>query len=196
MCVITNAITPDYIANSNGISTKKCKLTKRRISFATVLSRVVGVVPSRDEFTVSEKQNCWWTYQDQERSRVQIRSDIAAVQRKGHFDTIEHSYETARELAIDDGINILSKEDSNLQSSDLHRWASNDIGRGLEVYISCYHGDQREDDSRHARTMVFFTQRKNEPAAQEISEIYAESSRPSIIFSIMMAEADSMCAFK
>jgi hypothetical protein len=192
MCVTTIAITPAYIAHSNGISTNKLKPTKRRISFATVLSQVV-VVPSRDEFTVLEKENYWRTCRDQECSRREVAREIAAIQRNGPFGYIENSYETARKLAVDDGINILLK-DSNLQSSDLHKWTSNGVGRGLETYISPYHGDQREDDSRHARTMVYFTQRKGvSPAQQEISEIYAESSRPSLIYSIMMGKADRMC---
>ena len=191
MCVTTNAITPTYIANSSGITTNKLKPAKRRISFATVLSQVV-VVPSRHEFTVSEKENYWWTCRDQEHSRAQIARDIAAVRRHGPFGNIENSYETACKLAVDDGINVLLKG-SNLQSSDLHKWTSNGVGRGLETYISSYHGDQREDDSRHARTMVFFSQRKGVLPAQEISNIYAESSRPSLIYSIMMGEADSRC---
>lgn len=191
MCITTNVITPAYIAHSNGISTNKLKPAKRRISFATVLSQVV-IVPSLHEFTVSEKENYWWTCRDQERSRVQVARDIADVRRNGPFGYTENSYETARKLAVDDGINILLK-DSNLQSSDLQKWTSNGVGRGLEVYISSYHSDQREDDSRHARAMVFFTQRKGASPEQKISEIYAESSRPSLIFSIMMGAADSMC---
>jgi hypothetical protein len=194
MCVTTNAITPAHIAQSNGISTNNLQPAKRRISFATVLAQVV-VIPSRDEFTVLEKQNYWRTYEDQEHSRAEVARDIATIRRNGPFGYIENSYEKARKLAVDDGINILLK-DSNLQSSDLHKWASNGVGRGLEVYISPYHLDQREDDSRHARTMVYFTQRKGVSPAQEMSEIYAESSRPSLIYSIMMAKADRMCVLK
>jgi hypothetical protein len=196
MCVTTNAITPAYIVNSSGITTNKLKPAKRRISFATVLSQVV-VVPSRHELTVTEKENSWWTCRDQEHSRVQIARDIADVRRYGPFGNIESSYETACKLAVDDGIIELLK-DSNLQSSDLQKWTSNGVGRGLESYISSYHGDQREDDSRHARTMVYFTQRKHQgvSSAQEISEIYAESSRPSLIYSLMMGEADSRCVSK
>jgi hypothetical protein len=196
MCVTTNAITPAYIANSNGITTNKLQPAKRRISFATVISQVV-VVPSRHEFTVSEKESYWWTCRDQEHSRHQIERDIAAVRRYGLFGNIENSYETACKLAVDVGmINIVLLKDSNLQSPDLHKWTSNGVGRGLETYISNYHGDQREDDSRHARTMVFFTQRKGVSSAQEISDIYAESSRPSLIYSRMMGDADSMCVSK
>jgi hypothetical protein len=191
MCVTTNAITPTHIAHSNGISTNKLQPVKRRISFATVLAQVV-VIPSRDEFTVLEKQNYWRTYQDQECSRAEVARDIAAIRRNGPFGYIENSYEKARTLAVDNGINILLK-DSNLRCSDLQKWTSNGVGRGLEVYISPYHGDQREDDSRHARTMVYFTQRRGVSPVQEISEIYAESSRPSLIYSIMMAKADRMC---
>jgi hypothetical protein len=187
MCVTTKAITPAYIANSSG----KLKRAKRSISFATVLSQVV-VIPSRHEFTVSEKESYWWTCRDQEHSRVEIARDIAAVRRYGPFGNTENSYETACKLAVDDGINVLLKG-SNLQSSDLQKWTSNGVGRGLETYISSYHCDQRENDSRHARTMVFFTQRKGRSPAQEISEIYAESSRPSLIYSIMMGDADSRC---
>jgi hypothetical protein len=186
----TNAITPDYIASSDGFSANRRKSTERRISFATVLSQVVGIVPSRDEFTASEKRNYWCSYQDQELSRAQVRSDIVAVRRNGPL-SFENSYEKARTLAMDDGINTLLKH-SNLQSSNLHAWTSNGVGRGLEIYISPYHSNQREDDSRQARTMVFFTQRKGVPA-QLISEIYAESSRSSLIYSIIMGEADSMC---
>jgi hypothetical protein len=194
MCVTTNAITPTHIAHSNGISTNKLQPAKRRISFATVLAQVV-VIPSRDEFTVLERQNYWRTYQDQEYSRAEVARDIAAIRRNGPFGYIENSYEKARMLAVDDGINILLK-DSNLQSSELQKWTSNGVGRGLEVYISSYHGDQREDDSRHARTMVYFTQRKGVSPEQEISEIYAESSRPSLIYSLMMAKADRMCVLR
>jgi hypothetical protein len=187
----TSKITPDYIANSDGISTNKRKSTKRGISFAPVLSQVVGIVPSRDELTAAETRHFWWSYRDKERSRVQVRSGIGAVQRDGPIDTIKNSYEMARKLAVDDWINTLMKG-SNLLSYDLHSWTSHGVGRGLERYISSYHCDQREDDSRQARTMVFVTQREG-VSAQEISEIYAESSRPSLIYSIMMGKADSMC---
>jgi hypothetical protein len=187
----TNTITPYYIANSDGISTNQPKSTKRGISFAPVLAQVVGVVPSRDEFTAIETRNYWRSYRDRERCGVQARSGIASVRRIGTADTIEHSYEMARKLSKEDSINTLMKG-SNPLSSDLHTWTSHGVGRGLEILISPYHCDQREDDSRHARTMVFVSQRKG-VSAQEISEIYLEKSRPSLIFSIMMGEADSMC---
>jgi hypothetical protein len=194
MHVTNNANTLDYIANSGCISTNKRKSTERRISFATVLSEVVGVVPSRDEFTASEKRDYWCSSRDQELSRAQGRRDIVAVRRnrtnRSSFG-IEKSYERARTLAMDDGINTLLKS-GNLQSSDLHTWTSNGLGRGLEIYISPYHREQRDNDSRQARTMVFFSQRKG-VTAQEISEIYAFSSRPSLVYSIIMGEADSMC---
>jgi hypothetical protein len=194
MRVTAIAITHDHIANNDGISaTNKRKLiSKRRISFATVLSQVVGVVPSRDEFTASEKQNYWLSRKDQEGFRAEVRSDVAAVRRIGPLDTIENSYETARKLAVYDGINILLKDSNLQQSSDLQTWASNEVGRGLEIYVSSYHYDQRDDDSRQARSMVFFTQRKGVPP-QAISEMYAENSRPSLIFSRMMGQADSRC---
>jgi hypothetical protein len=188
MHITANTITPDYMRS---ISAKKRKSSKCSISFATVLSKVVGVVPSRDEYTVVEKRNCWWTYRDQERSRVQVRSGISAVIRNGPVDTIENSYDTARKLAKDDSINTMVKG-SNLPSSDLCTWTSHGVGRGLEMWISPYHCDQREVDSHQARTMVFVTQREG-VSAQEISEIYEENSRSSLIYSIMMGEADSMC---
>jgi hypothetical protein len=183
MHVTANTITPDHIPN---ISTTKRKSSKRRISFAPVLSQVVGVVPSLDEFTAVETRNCWWSYRDQERSRVQARSGIAAVRRNGPVDAIENACNAARKLAMDDS------KGSNLLSPDLRTWTSHGIGRGLEMWISPYHCDQREADSHQARTMVFVTQRKG-VSAQEISEIYEENSRPSLIYSIMMGEADSMC---
>jgi hypothetical protein len=49
--------------------------------------------------------------------------------------------------------------------------------------------------SSEARKVVFVAHREG-VAEQEISEIYAESSRPSLIYSMMMmimGEADSMC---
>ncbi len=46
--------------------------------------------------------------------------------------------------------------------------------------------------SSEARKVVFVAHREG-VAEQEISEIYMESSRASLMYSIMMGEADSMC---
>jgi hypothetical protein len=155
---------------------------------------MAAIVPSRHEVTAKERRNYWGSYRDQERSRVHARNAIAFVRRNGPVDIIEISYETARKLAEDDCINTLTKA-SNLLSSNLHTWTSHGVGRGLEIFISPYHCDDREDDSSEARKVVFATQREG-VSEQEISEIYAESSRPSLIYSIMMGEADSMCVSK
>jgi hypothetical protein len=194
MRVTTNAITPDFIANSHGISNSERKSAQRKISFARVLSQVVGVVLSLDEFTEEEIRNCWWSYRDKQRSKVQSRGSISAIRRNGHafVDTIQNSYKMAHQLSMHITADGTLLKNDDLHSSDLQSWTLNGCGRGLEAWISPLHQGRREDDAREARAIVFFAQQKG-VSAEKISDIYAESSRPSVVYARMMGEADSKC---
>jgi hypothetical protein len=124
MRVTTNAITPDFIANSHGISNSERKSAQRKISFARVLSQVVGVVLSLDEFTEEEIRNCWWSYRDKQRSKVQSRGSISAIRRNGHafVDTIQNSYKMAHQLSMHITADGTLLKNDDLHSSDLQSW--------------------------------------------------------------------------
>jgi hypothetical protein len=203
MCLPTNTITSPHVSTkesavTDSSNTKKAN-KKRRLTFAPEISKVIGTVLSREDYTVKEMKRCWWSAKERSKRRIQSIRLILSVRERGqHFiSLIDDSFKVAQYLST----SLAAKEvdsllkDPSKYTSKLEAWALNGQGRrGLEKHISVFQKRERIATAREIRGSFLDTQRMG-VSSEEAAEDYAEQSLASRIYARWMGDADYSSAY-
>jgi hypothetical protein len=201
MCLPTNTASPSTVsimksavADSSNMQKANNLIRKRRLTFAPEISKVIGTVISREDYTVEEKKSCWRSAKEISESRTHIKCLIHTYRDMGqHFiRLIDDSFMAAQYLSTslaDNEVDSLLTDPSNY-TSKLEAWSLNGQGRrGLEKHISVFQKRERSATAREIRGMVLDTQRMG-VSRKEAAEVYAEQSLASRIYARKMGDAD------
>jgi hypothetical protein len=176
------------------------KASKRRIRFAPIVSKVVGTVLSRDDFSEEEKKDYWTGSGEFALLQTRARLLVMAVKKHGpaYVDFIEDSYKEAQQLSEsmvdDDDIDIFF-EDPSQYTDKMEMWTEASYGqRGLEKYISPLQENHRESEIREA-TLIVLVAANRGVSDDDIADLYAALSWSSCIYSRMLGHADYAAAY-
>jgi hypothetical protein len=208
MCLPTNtpttasptvSVKKSVVADSSNTTNNANKLIrKRRLTFAPEISKVIGTVLSRQDYTVEENKNCYWSKIERSQLRTNARQQIDTLRMRGrHFvELIDDSLKVAIYISMslaDKKVDSLLKDPSKF-TSKLEAWTSNgQAWRGLERYISLFQ-KKRTTTHREIIAMVLDTQRVG-VSSEEAAEIYAEQCLASRIYARWMGDADYSSAY-
>jgi hypothetical protein len=174
-------------------------IKRRRITFASEISKVTGTI-SLEDYTDEEKKRCWWSVKEVTVCRKQRMHLVRTGRERGrHFvKMIDDSFKTAQTLSThsldDKAADDLFQEPSNY-TSKLEVWTLNAQGcRGLERYISSFQYRHRIALAREIREMLLEALRMG-ISSDEGAEIYAEKSLSSRIYALWMGHADHSSLF-
>jgi hypothetical protein len=197
MCLPTNTTSSNISIKKSAVAdssnTKKAN-KKRRLTFAPEISKVIGTVISREDYTFKEKKSCWWSAK--ERSKLRTHSTqhlILTIRERGQECTrlIDDSLEVAQSLSASlaaKEVDSLLKGPSNY-TTKLEAWTLNGQDfRGLERSLSVLQ-QERTATAREIRGNVLNTQRMG-VSGEEAAEDYAEQSLASRIYARWMGDAD------
>jgi predicted metalloprotease len=204
MGVRTNTSSPSVsvkqmVANSSNTNKANKLIRKRRLTFAPEISKVVGTVISREDYTAEEMKRCWWSSKEVSKSRILSIRLIHTVRDRGqHFiRLIDDSFMVAQCLSTslaEKEVDSLMKDPSKY-TSKLEAWTLNGQGRrGLERNISVFQKRERTAGGREIRGMVVDTLRMG-VSSEEAAEMYAEQSLASRIYARWMGQADYSSAY-
>jgi hypothetical protein len=166
----------------------------RRLTFAPVISKVMGTVLSRDDYTAEEKENCRWAADEMSNSRRRSRRIIQTVRERGRpfIKMVDDSFKAAQCLSTtleDKEVDALLQDPTNY-TCKLEAWSLNGQGRRcLEKRISVFLQVERTAIVREIREMVINTHRMG-GADEFIAEIYAGYSLGSRIYARWVGDAD------
>jgi hypothetical protein len=175
------------------------KASKRRITFATTVSEVVGRVLSRDDFSEAEKAEYWIERKEFAQIRSNANVVVAAVKEHGqaYVDFIEDSYRIAQHLSefmVDDDESDLFFEDPSTYTKKMVIWTEADYGqRGLEKYIASRMGSHRVTESREAR-LVVVTAASMDLNDDDLANLSEALSWTASIYARMLGHSDSIAA--
>jgi hypothetical protein len=182
------------VADSSNTNKASKLIRKRRLTFAPEISKVIGTVISLEDYTVEERQSCWWSAQERSNFRTHSKQLILTLRERGRrcIWLIDDSLQVAQYLSTslaDKEVDSLLKDTSSKYSSKLEAWALNgQVWRGLEKNISVLQ-KERTSTQREIIAMVLDTQRKGF-SSEEAAEFYAEQSLSSRIYARWMGDAD------
>jgi hypothetical protein len=105
---------------------KASKKIKRSITFAPEISKVIGTVISREDYTTEEKKSCRWSNRELSKSRTRSMQLIISARERGqHFiKMIDESFRMAQCLSTalgDKEVDSLLQDPSNY-TSKLEAW--------------------------------------------------------------------------
>jgi hypothetical protein len=171
----------------------------RSLTFAPEISKVVGTVISREDYTAEEKERCWWSATELSEIHIHSRRLILIYKERGrHFiKMIDDSFKGVQYLSTilgDKEVDHLLQDPSNY-TSKLESWSL--IGqshRGLEKQISVLQKREKIAIVREIRGMVLYNQRMG-VSSEEAAEICWEQSLASRIYARWMGDADYCSAY-
>jgi hypothetical protein len=185
-----------YSSNTNNNANKPIR--ERRLTFAPEISKVVGTVLSRKDYTKKEKKNCYWSRSERSVLRTNAMQQIHAIRDRGlHFvELIDDSLKVAQYLStsLEDKKGDSLLKDPSKYTSKLEAWTL--IGqawRGLERYISVFQKG-RFTTRREIIAMVVDTQHMG-VSSEEAAEIYAKQCLSSRVYARWMGDADYSSAY-
>jgi hypothetical protein len=204
MCIPTNTTSPTVSiikksAATNSSNTMKANnemlVKRRRLTFAPVISKVIGTVLSRRDYTVQEKLNCWWSLSEVSKSRTHSLILVTTALEHGqHFiKMIDDSFKWAQYLSTNLGdkkVHALLQDPSSY-SYIFDTWTFTVKGsRGLEKHMSYF----QKTAGRRIRRMVIRTQRMG-VSSEDVADLYAEKCLASRIHARWMGEIDFILAY-
>jgi hypothetical protein len=200
MCLPTYTSSPavsirkSAVVDSSNTNKANKPLRKRRLTFASEISAVIGTVLSREDYTVKEKNVCYWSKKERSVLRANALQQIITLRERGQHcmvlldDSLQVAQYLSKSLA-DKEVDSLLTDPSNY-TSKLEAWSLNGQGRrGLEKHISVFQKRERSATAREIRGMVLDTQRMG-VSRKEAAEVYAEQSLASRIYARKMGDAD------
>jgi hypothetical protein len=172
---------------------------KRSVRFASNVSKIVGRVLSRDDFSEDEKTDYWIGRKESFHGQTKAKHVVMSVEKHGseyvHF--LEESYEVAQFLSefMKDGNDIeIFFGDPSCYTENMEMWSAANYGqRGLERYISSLQKRQRALEKFETRRTVLVAAKKG-MRADELAEFYAAISWTTCIYSRMLGHADYAAA--
>jgi hypothetical protein len=194
MCVLTNTTSPAVSVKHSPNTKKANKRIKRSLTFAPEISKVIGTVISREDYTVEENESCRWSNSELSMSRTHsVQRSIAIRERGQHFtNMIDESFMMAQCLSTalgDKEVDSLLQDPSNY-TSKLEAWSLlRQSDRGLEQHISVFQETESIARIREIRGMVLANQRMG-VSSEEAAEMYAAQSLASRIYSRWVGDAD------
>jgi hypothetical protein len=198
MCLPAILPPPECFADVNGAAKgsviKKNSNKRRRLSFASEISRVVGTVLPLDEYTTKEIEKSWWSAGDQQVFSANCREVVSSVGKCGpsFVALLDDSYKAAKVLSFrlsDTAVDELLNDPREF-TQKLEAWVL--IGqerRGLEMSVSLLQRFERKSSASETREMVFDLEQMG-ASGDEIGQIYAKHCRTSRIYARMMGSAD------
>jgi hypothetical protein len=175
------------------------KASRRRIRFTSTVSKVVGRVLSRDDFSEDEKADYWMGGKEFCRNQSKTKTVVTTVQKHGpvFVRSLEDSYEEAQNLSefmVDDNAIELFFEDPSGYTEKMEMWSAANFGqRGLEKYISPLQKSQRALEKRETRLVVLIAARKG-ASVDQLAVLYSALSWMTCIYSRMLGHADYIAA--
>jgi hypothetical protein len=188
------SVKQSVVADSSNTNKASNLIKKRRLTFAPEISKVIGTVISREEYTAEEKKSCRWSNRDLSKSRTRSMQLIAAARDRGqHFiKMIDDSFRVAQYLSTilgDKEVDSLLQDPSNY-TSKLEAWSlMKQSHRGLEKHISLFQKNEKNATILEIRGMVLDNQRVG-VSSEEAAEMYAAQSLASRIYSRWVGDAD------
>jgi hypothetical protein len=206
MCLPTNttttsptvAIKKSVVADTSNSNNANNLIRKRRLTFASEISYVIGTVLSREDYTVEEKKICYWSKSERSVLRTNAMQQIQTLMmRCRHFvELIDDSLKVAKYLSTsleDKRVDSLLKDPSKF-TSKLEAWTLNgQAWRGLERYVSVFQKG-RTATHREIIATVLDTQRMG-VSSEEAAAMYAEQCLASRIYARWMGDADYSSAY-
>jgi hypothetical protein len=204
MCLPTYTSSPavsirkSAVVDSSNTNKANKPLRKRRLTFASEISAVIGTVLSREDYTVKEKNVCYWSKKERSVLRANALQQIITLRERGQHcmvlldDSLQVAQYLSKSLA-DKEVDSLLKDPSNF-TKKLEAWTLNgQVFRGLERYLSVL---QKERTAKQFQivAMVLDTQRKG-VSSEKAAEMYAEQSLSSCIYARWMGGADYKTAY-
>jgi hypothetical protein len=168
-------------------------MEQKRITFAPQLATVVATGLSRCDYTSDERENTWWSPKEVIQFRSTAKRVVFAFREKcQHLVTvIDDSYKLSQDHQQDNPANdcrVIQEE----PYSKLFTWTSTNCGqRGLEKYISILQKNARPSAAREVRASVLDMERSG-LTHEEIAKVYAEQSKASCLFALMMGQGDQV----
>jgi hypothetical protein len=204
MCLPTNTISPtaaiekSAVADSSNTNNPSNLIRKRRLTFASEISNVIGMVLSREDYTAEEKKICYWSESERSNLRNHSRQLIRLIKERGlHFIQLtDDSLKVAQYLSMslaDKEVDSLLKDPSKY-TSKLEAWTLHgEAWRGLERCMSVFQ-NERSATHREIIATVLDTQRMG-VSSEEAAEMYAEQSLSIRIYARLMGDADYSSAY-
>jgi hypothetical protein len=174
------------------------KAEQRSVRFASNVSKIVGRVLSRDDFSEDERADYWIGRKESFHCQSKAKRVVMAVEKHGseHVHFLEESYEVAQflsEVMVDDNDIELFFGDPSCYTEKMEMWSAAYYGqRGLERYISSLQKRQRTLEKYETRRMVLVAAKS--VSADELAEFYAAISWTTCIYSRMLGHADYAAA--
>jgi hypothetical protein len=169
---------------------------RKRFRFAPEMSQVVGTVLSRDDFTVEENRNYWWSKEKTLTFRSAACTVIETARANKDENTIyliDDSYKFAKDVAgclKDDAIEDILR-DPSLHTRRLEVWSTK--GQevcGLERMISQLQQLERRADYLRLRRYVVNTS-KTTRTVEEIADVATRLSLTSRVYARMVGHAEA-----
>jgi hypothetical protein len=169
---------------------------RKRFRFAPEISQVVGTVLSRDDFTVEESSNYWWSKEKTLTFRSAACLVIETARANKDENTIcliDDSYKFARNVAgclKDDAIEDILK-DPSLHTRRLEIWSTKgQEACGLERMISQLQQLERRADYVRLRRYVV-NKCETTRTVEEIAEVATRLSLTSRVYARMVGHAEA-----
>jgi hypothetical protein len=176
------------------------KAEKRSVRFASNVSKIVGRVLSRDDFSEDEKADYWIERKEFVHCQSKAWIVVKTLKKHGpaHVLFLEESYKVAQALSefmVDDNDIKVFFGDPSRYTEKIEIWAAaNYDQRGLERYISPLQKRQHALEKYETRRMVLVAAKKG-MRVDELAEIYAAISWTTCIYSRMLGHADYVAAY-
>jgi hypothetical protein len=174
--------------------------TSRRVRFAPEESVVVGRIYSLDQLTSEEKWNTWWSASEFQAIRLAAKFTTKHARKSDQdgVDKIDAGFNTALHVsctATDEELGTVLRKPPPSLIRPLEKWCQRATPvRGLEKYISALQKQLRMQYVQEARGAVVSMYKSGENSDEDISMIYKEYSRHSLVFSRFLGESDHTAA--
>jgi hypothetical protein len=195
---IVDVIVSDAPSDLQWGNVDKAASKRRRIRFASTVSKIVGRVLSRDDFSENEKADYWTEREEFASIRKKAKIAVVAIKRHGsaYVLFLEESYEEAQKLAefmVNDNDIKVFFGDPSRYTETMEMWSEATYGqRGLEMHITSLQQSQRALEKRETRRMVLIAAKS--VSADELADLCAALSWTTCIFSRMLGHADYVAA--
>jgi hypothetical protein len=176
------------------------KAEKRSVRFASNVSKIVGRVLSRDDFSENEKADYWIGRKEFVHCQSKAKIVVTTIKKHGpaYVVFLEESYKVAQNLSefmVDDNDIKVFFGDPSRYTEKVEIWsAANYDQRGLERYIYPLQKSQRALEKYGTRRMVLVAAKMG-MRVDELAAMYAAISWTTCIYSRMLGHADYVAAY-
>jgi hypothetical protein len=174
--------------------------SRKGVRFAPEEKVVVGRIYSLDQLTSEEKWKTWWSASEFRAIRLAAKFTTMHARESDQdgVDKIDSGFNTALHVsctATDEELGTVLRNPPPSLIRPLEKWCQRATAvRGLEKYISALQKQLRMQYVQEARGAVVSMYKSGEHSDEDISMIYKEYSRHSLVFSRFLGESDHTAA--